>query len=59
LILYLLTSIAYTFQASGVSFITGLIGLVLYIIGVVRAHGGLNEVKDFVEGISFESSSAS
>jgi hypothetical protein len=59
LILNLLTSIANTFQAYGVSFITGLIGLVLYIIGVVRAHGGLNEVKDFVEGISFESSSAS
>ena len=59
LILNLLTSIANAFQASGVSFITGLISFVLYIIGVVRAHGGLNEVKDSVEGISFESSSAS
>jgi len=59
LILNLLTSIANAFQAFGVSFITGLISFVLYIIGVVRAHGGLNEVKDFVEGISFESSSTS
>lgn len=49
LILFLLTSLIINIPIPIIPNITGLIGFILYITGVVRAYGCLSEIKKFVE----------